>query len=86
MPNPKKFTSKIAANGQVVVPKELRDLLNVKGGDSIVFLAEESATGMIRIEIRKPARSFKNMLGLIADLKGRPAADVLKELDDEDMA
>ena len=77
MAAPKKFTSKIAANGQVVVPKELRDLLSLKGGDSIVFIAEETGTGMIRIEL--------NMLGLFSDLKGRSTAKILRELDDEEM-
>jgi AbrB family looped-hinge helix DNA binding protein len=86
MATPRKFTSKVAANGQVVVPKELRDLLSLKGGDSIVFLAEETGTGMIRIEIKKPTQSFKNMVGILSDLKGRSTETILRELDDEDMS
>ena len=86
MATPRKFTSKIAANGQVVVPKELRDLLSLKGGDSIVFIAEETGTGMIRIELKKPTQSFKNMVGLFSDLKGRPTEKILRELDDAEMS
>lgn len=81
----KKFTSKVAANGQVVVPKELRDLLSLKGGDSIVFFAEESETGLIKIMLRKPTPSFAKLFGIFSDLQGRPVKEILKEIDSEEM-
>lgn len=45
----KKFTSKIAANGQIVMAKELRDLLSLlKVGDSVIFQAETVASGLLK--------------------------------------
>ena len=81
----RKFTSKVAANGQVVVPKELRDLLSLKGGDSIVFFAEETDSGLLKIVIRKPAPSFAKMVGIFSHLKGRPLKEILKKIDSEEM-
>ena len=81
----KKFTSKMAANGQVVVPKELRELLSLTGGEMLVFLAEQSDSGMLKITLRKPAPSFKKLVGVMADLKGRPVNAILRAIDDEEM-
>jgi AbrB family looped-hinge helix DNA binding protein len=81
----KNFTSKVASNGQVVVPLELRVLLSLKGGDSIVFLAEQDESGLIKVMLRKPNPSFKNMVGSLKSLSGRPVKNILKEIDDEDM-
>lgn len=81
----RKFSSKLAENGQLVVPKELRELLALKGGDLIVFLAEEGESGLLKISIQKPRKSFAKMVGLFADLKGRSIREIAKELDDEEM-
>ena len=81
----KKFISKLAANGQVVVPKELRDWLSLKGGDSIIFLAEESETGFLRIMIQRPSPSFSNIFGIFSDLNGKPLKELLKSIDVEEM-
>lgn len=81
----KKFTSKMAANGQVVVPKELRELLSLTGGEMLVFLAEEGDSGMLKITLRKPAPAFNKLVGVMADLKGRPVKAILRDLDDEEM-
>lgn len=81
----KKFTSKIAANGQVVVPIELRVLLSLQGGDSIVFVAEQDDAGLFKIMIRKPTPSFKGLVGAFAELSGSSHKDILKAIDREEM-
>ena len=75
MPLSKKFPSKIAANGQVVVPKELRDGLGLKGGDIVVFSADEHA-GIIRVTMSKPTISFSSRVGALKNLRGRDHGDV----------
>jgi AbrB family looped-hinge helix DNA binding protein len=80
----KKFNSKVAANGQVVLPKELRDSLCIKGGDTIVFYAEENE-GSITISIRRPSTLFGPIVGVLSQLKGRPSKEILNELDSEEM-
>jgi len=80
----RKFTSKMAPNGQVVVPKELRDLLSLTGGETFDFLAEEGDLGMLKITLRRPAPSFKKLVGVMPELKGRPVHKILREIDDEE--
>lgn len=36
----KAFTVKVGEKGQIVIPKEARDMFNIKPGDSILILAD----------------------------------------------
>ena len=81
----KSYLSKVAANGQVVIPKQLRDSLGLKGGDTILFSAEEKPPGILRVVLRKTSLSFRSMVGGFKALKGRPTHEILKDLDDEEM-
>ncbi len=81
---PKQYPSKIAANGQVVIPKELRETLGLKGGDTVLFYAEEQQAGIFKVVLRKPTLSFKAMVGAFKELEGRPWREILKQIDDEE--
>ena len=84
MSKKKSYRSRIAANGQVVIPKELRDALHLKGGDAILFDAEE-VEGIVRVAIRKPWVSFSSLIGTLKHLSGKTYDVILKNLDEEEM-
>ena len=49
MPNPKglhAWTVRVGEKGQIVIPKEARDLFNIRPGDSLLILGDEE-NGMI---------------------------------------
>lgn len=35
-------TAKLTSKGQITIPKQIRDLLNLEQGDSVVFYADEN--------------------------------------------
>lgn len=39
-------TAKVGDRGQIVIPKEARDLFNIKPGDTLLIMAEEE-TGLV---------------------------------------
>ncbi len=80
----KTYVSTLATNGQVVIPKELREAMGLKGGDTVVFLAEEEKTGFLKISVRRPAPSFASMVGALKHLAGRPYQEILHQLDSEE--
>lgn len=65
------MTYRVGAKGQVVIPKPIRDALDLKPGDEIHFELEDGAA---RLE---PARSGRHLGGLLAghDLVGMLEAD-----------
>ncbi len=36
------WTAKVGEKGQIVIPKEARDLFNIKPGDTVLLLGDES--------------------------------------------
>ena len=50
----KLYRSKMAANGQLVLPKELRDALGLAGGDVLIIQSEDQGNGLIEITIQRP--------------------------------
>lgn len=80
----KTFISTLATNGQVVIPKELREAMGLKGGDTVVFLAEEEKAGFLKVSVRRPAPLFASMVGALKHLAGRPYREILYQLDGEE--
>lgn len=80
----KSHSGKVAANGQVVIPKELRDALGLKSGDTIFFDAERTSTGLVRLVIRKPRLDFASLRGRLRHLSSEPYQGLLKGLDSEE--
>jgi AbrB family looped-hinge helix DNA binding protein len=87
----KLYRSKMAANGQLVLPKELRDALGLAGGDVLIIQAEDQGDGLIEVTIQRPRTSFRGLIGQWAGKKGAKSvgvddwSDDLKRLDDEEM-
>lgn len=81
----KAYKGKVATNGQVLIPKEIRESLGLKAGDAVLFCMEQQPSGALQLVVRRPFVSFKSMLGVCHDLTGRPVSTILKEIDQEDM-
>lgn len=63
-------TAKVGERGQIVIPKEARELFNIRPGDTLLLLGEED-TGLI---VSRPE--------LLSDLANRFFNDVKKEEDE----
>ncbi len=86
----KLYQSKLAANGQLVLPKELRDALGLAGGDVVTIQAESQDNGVIEVSILVPRTGFRGLIGQWSSktMANKDASDWnedLKRLDDEDM-
>lgn len=45
------YSSKVMANGQVTIPKDIREILGVTSGDSITFIADGNSVRMVNSAI-----------------------------------
>ena len=59
------YASKIATNGQVVVPKELRDLLCLQAGEFVVFTVNNDKSTGLSVTISKRATQFTELVGVL---------------------
>jgi AbrB family looped-hinge helix DNA binding protein len=56
--------AKVSSKNQIVIPKEIRDALHIKGGDSILFIIWDG-----EVTLQSRPRSFTEaMRGLHADV------------------
>ena len=68
-------TATVTSKGQITIPKEIRNLLQVEEGDRIDFLVE----GADRVLMRKPVRSLRSLKGLLYRKGRKPVT--LEEMD-----
>jgi looped-hinge helix DNA binding domain, AbrB family len=68
-------TATVTSKGQITIPKEIRNLLQVEEGDRIDFLVE----GDDRVLMRKPVRSLRSLKGLLYRKGRKPVT--LEEMD-----
>lgn len=70
------MTYKVGAKGQVVLPKELRDDLDIKPGDEVIF---DKGDGEIRVrKARTKAEIIDSLRGAAAG-PGKPLTELLVE-------
>ncbi len=53
--------SKVTSKGQVTVPRDIRELLGIKGGDQLVFVADRRG---VRLRPAKKASRFDKFRGI----------------------
>lgn len=63
------YKSKIATNGQVVIPKELRDVMGMKPNDLIKFILSTSEDGPAEVRITIDSQEFSSLVGLLHNKK-----------------
>jgi antitoxin PrlF len=68
-------TATVTSKGQITIPKEIRNLLQVEEGDRIDFLVESDN----RVLMRKPVRSLRSLKGLLYRKGRKPVT--LEEMD-----
>jgi AbrB family looped-hinge helix DNA binding protein len=56
----------MAANGQLVLPKELREYLGLSGGEILTIQAEDKGNGIIEVTIQRPRTAFRVIIGLLS--------------------
>lgn len=45
------YSSKVTANGQITIPKDIREILGVTSGDCITFIADSNSVRMVNSAI-----------------------------------
>ena len=72
--------STITQKGQVTIPKPVRDILEVKQGDEVVFDVEDD-----RVVVRKKQRTaaFRKYVGVLKDKEGEKVEDIVRRLREE---
>lgn len=72
----KSYISKCAKNGQVVVPKPIRDLWRLTGSAELEFILEQESDGNLKITINPKQASIPDLLGSLSHLRRQaPTAD-----------
>jgi len=61
-------TTKVGGRGQIVIPKETRDLFNIKPGDNLVILSNRNK-GIIILKADKVKGIAKNILKKIENIE-----------------
>lgn len=69
--------AKITSEGQITIPKEVREALGAKEGDSLVFEVENGAA---RVSVEKDPMSFADYAGAWREGKGKSMEEVVEEI------
>lgn len=73
------MTSRVGPKGQVVIPKELRDQLDIQPGDRMEFWLEGDHVAGHKAAAKTPLRGRFRGQALTADLAAQHAADHNRE-------
>ncbi|MGH3089442.1 MAG: AbrB/MazE/SpoVT family DNA-binding domain-containing protein [Rubrobacteraceae bacterium] len=69
--------AKITSKGQITIPKEVREALGVKEGDSLVFEVED---GGARVSVERKPVSFADYAGAWREGKGKSMEEIVEEI------
>ena len=67
------FKSKVARNGQIVIPKDVRDMLGLTWNDSVTFEIEQDANNISIVLLKKTKIPISSLIGKFQELT--PTAD-----------
>jgi AbrB family looped-hinge helix DNA binding protein len=73
------MTHRVGPKGQVVIPKELRDQLDLQPGDEVTFWREGDHVAVRRAEPATPLRGRFSRRPLVATLEAERARDRARE-------
>lgn len=71
--------SRVSANGQVTVPKAVRERLNLREGDRVAFVEENGQVVLTKASV-VALRSLQETLQREAETQGLAEEDLLREL------
>ena len=69
--------ARITSKGQLTLPKEVREALNVRPGDEVDFVQE---AGVIRVRKHIDPNAFARYRGYLKEFAGRSTDDLMDEL------
>jgi len=55
--------SKVARNGQIVIPKDIRDMLGLKWNDSVTFEVEQDVNNITFVRLKKTKIAISSLIG-----------------------
>lgn len=65
---------KVTSKGQVTIPAEIRRVLRVREGDTVVF--ETGSGGEVRLRLRQPVDAFAGYEGAWRDGEGQTVEEI----------
>lgn len=71
-------TTKVTSKGQITIPKDIRESLDIKTGDEVEFVEDERGTVTVRKKL--PPRDFHKWKGFLKELEGRTTDEIMEEL------
>ncbi len=69
--------AKITSKGQITIPKEVREALGAKEGDSLVFEVED---GGARVSVERKRVSFADYAGAWREGEGKSTEEIIAEI------
>ena len=71
------LSAKITTKGQITIPKDVRDKLGLKTGESVIF---EEKEGVFYIRKSVTQSPFDKWTGKLKDLTGKSSDEIIEEL------
>jgi antitoxin PrlF len=76
------FSDAMTEDGQITIPLEIREMLQIKPGNKLKFIVKE--TGEIVVTKKKPVSDVFGILGPVSDevrekLKGKSVEEIIEE-------
>ncbi len=69
--------AKVTSKGQITIPREIRRVLHIKEGDTVVFEADEHGVHLV---LRQPASVFAEYAGIQREGEGLTVDEINAEI------
>jgi len=66
--------AKVTSKGQITIPKDIRDILNLDVGDKVEFILQDD-----RVVLRAATASVKDLKGILPKPKRKVSLDMMEE-------
>lgn len=68
--------AKLSGEGQITIPQAIREAMQAKEGDTLVFEADEHG---VHVHVRQPV-SFRKYVGALRQGEGKSIEDIVAEI------